>query len=110
MKSQLVSDCKIISICIRVGHAVSCGHLHMRFCAYIFNMRIIRILIYAVCADMHIMRMSFPNHICAAQLVTHRCMGKTCGFAAVPAATAAQQPDLVGDFQSRKSTAKQGEK
>ena len=25
-------------------------------------------------------------------------MGKTCGFAAVPAATAAQQPDRVGDF------------
>ena len=46
----------------------------------------------------------------AAQSVTHRCMGKTCGFAAVLAATAAQQPDLVGEIQSRKSTAKQSEK
>ena len=36
-------------------------------------------------------------------------MRQTCGFAAVPAATAAQQRDRVGDFQSRKSTAKQSE-
>ena len=35
-----------------------------RICAYIFYMRIIRVLIYAVYADMPIMRMSFPNRIC----------------------------------------------
>ena len=45
-----------------------------------------------------------------AQLLTERCMRQTCGFAAVPAATAAQQRDRVGNFQSRKSTAKQSEK
>ena len=54
--------------------------------------------------------LNFLGELSAAQLLTHRCMGKTCGFAAVPAATAAQQPDRVGDFQSRKSTANQGEK
>ena len=55
----------------RVGHAVadyavSCGYAVavFRTCVYIFNMHIIPILIYAVYADMHIMRMSFPNRIC----------------------------------------------
>ena len=33
-------------------------------CAYVFNMRMIRILIYADHADMCIMHMSFPNRIC----------------------------------------------
>ena len=45
-----------------------------------------------------------------AQLLTGRSMRQTCGFVAVPAATAAQQRDRVGDFQARKSTAKQSEK
>ena len=35
-----------------------------------------------------------------AQLLTRRCMRQTCGFAAVPAATAAQQRDRVGDFSN----------
>ena len=34
-----------------------------RISAYIFNMRMMRILIYAVYADIRIMHMSFPNRI-----------------------------------------------
>ena len=50
-------------VCTRVGLAVVD---YAVLCAYILNMRIICILIYAVYADMRIMamRMSFPNRIC----------------------------------------------
>ena len=45
---------------VRVAHAAAV----FRICANIFNMRIIRTLIYAVNADVRIMRMSFPNRTC----------------------------------------------
>ena len=49
----------------RAGHAVADYVVAVfRICTYIFNMCIIRILIYAVYADKRIMRMSFPNRIC----------------------------------------------
>ena len=52
---------------IRTGHAVSCGYAHICGCGFrhmrIYFLRIIRILIYAVYADMRIIRMSFPNRI-----------------------------------------------
>ena len=46
----------------------------------------------------------------AAQSVSHRCMGKTCGFAAVLAATAATAAGPRGRNPISESTVKQSEK
>ena len=48
--------------------------------------------------------------VVAAQLLTHRCMGKTCGFAAVLAATAATAAGPRGRNPISESTVKQSEK